>query len=162
MTSTDLAHLPDRTVVLALEEITHTLTTSAPAPLPVAGPGEAAAVIDALFSAAGMAPPALSAAGPETARAVLTRLAADEDSAPVAAPVLADPPADDQMGLAESADQIVVIGAVIAWLRLKVDFRFHRKDGANEVEFELSQKPPTAGYLQELAQIIRDFFAPPQ
>ncbi|QEU92270.1 hypothetical protein CP970_16350 [Streptomyces kanamyceticus] len=78
----------------------------------------------------------------------------------MSAPVLADPPADDQMGLAESADHIVVIGAVIAWLRLKVDFRFHRKDGVNEVEFELSQKPPTAGYLQELAQIIKDFFQP--
>ncbi|WP_055550416.1 hypothetical protein [Streptomyces kanamyceticus] len=160
MSTADLTRLPDRTVVLALEEITHTLTAAAPTPLPVASAGEAADVIDALFAAARLDPPALGSAGPGAARAVLARLAADEDSAAVSAPVLADPPADDQMGLAESADHIVVIGAVIAWLRLKVDFRFHRKDGVNEVEFELSQKPPTAGYLQELAQIIKDFFQP--
>ncbi|MGW2224666.1 hypothetical protein [Streptomyces formicae] len=162
MSTTDLTRLPDRTVVLALEEITHTLAGAAPTPLPVANAVEAADVIDALFAAARLDPPELGAADADAARAVLARLASDEDSAAVSAPVLADPPTDDQMGIAESADHIVVIGAVIAWLRLKVDFRFHRKDGANEVEFELSQQPPTAGYLQELAQIVRDFFQPPQ
>lgn len=160
MTTADLARLPDRTVVLALEEVAHALTATAP--LPVSGPEEALGVLDALFTAAGVDAPAFDSAGPGAARAVLARLATDEDSAPLTAPVLADPPADDQMSIVESADQIVVIGAVLAWLRLKVDFRFHRKDGANEVEFELSQKPPTAGYLQELAQIVRDFFQPPQ
>ncbi|MGH4034329.1 hypothetical protein ACQB60_36025 [Actinomycetota bacterium Odt1-20B] len=158
MTTTDIARFTDRTVVLALGEITHTLAASGAEPFPVTDAGQAQEVLCALFAAAGLDAPAF---GSGDARAVLARLAADEDSAAVSGPVLADPPKDDQMGVLESADHIVVLGAVVAWLRLKVDFRYTRKDGSNSVEFKLSQKPASSGYLAQLAQTVRDFFQQP-
>ncbi|MDX3569051.1 hypothetical protein [Streptomyces sp. ID05-47C] len=161
LTATDLAQLQDRTVILALEEITYTLASSAGQEPVVDTPAKATELLDALWAAASVDPVPVTGTDPQTARAVLARLAAEQDSADVCAPVLADPPADDQLSLVDSMNDIVVLAAVVTWLRLKVDFRFTREDERNSVHFEVGQKPASTGFLQELAQTVKDFFQQP-
>ncbi|MEU6496873.1 hypothetical protein ABZ890_41985 [Streptomyces sp. NPDC046984] len=145
------AELPDRTVLLALEEVAHTL--SGRYPTPIASPSEAREVLKALFEAADA--PAPTAAGDATvARRVLAAFAREEESAELVGEVLADPPEDDQMGGEDLTTDLVVLAGVIAFLRLHVDFRFKRANGRSTIEFRLGQKPISDGLLTSLVRIV--------
>ncbi|MEE1737944.1 hypothetical protein [Streptomyces sp. BE147] len=156
MREADLDTLDDRAVVLALEEISYALAARHPD-----GPRdqyEAWAVLEAVCAAAGeLSPTRRELASPETARRVLSALAEDGRSADLVGPVLADPPADDQMALENLTDDLIVLGAVVGWLRLRVGVSFKRKDGRNTVSFEVEQKPASDRVLQSLARAVLEF-----
>ncbi|MEU0966406.1 hypothetical protein ABZ357_13670 [Streptomyces sp. NPDC005917] len=147
-----LAELPDRLALLALEEIAYTLSGRYPTCL--TRPSEARAVISALFEAADAAPPTAVAMDTAAARRVLAALAQEEASATLVGDVLADPPGDDQMGGDDLTTDMVVLAGVIAFLRLHVDFRFKRANGRSSVDFRIGQKPISEGMLASLARAV--------
>ncbi|MER7684516.1 hypothetical protein [Streptomyces sp. NPDC097610] len=156
MSTTDssrpLAELSDRTVLLSLEEATHTLNSCYP--VHVTSPADAHAVLVALFEAAGEPPMPAVVADTSAARRVLAALAREKKSAETVNEILADPPMDDQMGGEDLVLDLVVLAAVIAFLRLHVDFRFKRANGRSEVEFRLEQQPVPEGLLTTLVRAV--------
>ncbi|MEV0261347.1 hypothetical protein AB0I49_08375 [Streptomyces sp. NPDC050617] len=147
--------LSDRTVLLALEEITHTLNGRFPSPVTAAS--QAQDVLDALFEATDT-PPLAVAGSAIAARRILAAFAHEEESANLAGEILADPPKDDQMGGEDLATDLVVLAGVVAFLRLHIGFHFKRSNGRSTVEFRLEQKPLTDGLMASLVRTVLDFF----
>ncbi|MEU1212549.1 hypothetical protein ACFYSH_14965 [Streptomyces sp. NPDC005791] len=147
------AALPDRTVLLALEEAAHELGRTYPTGLTNAF--EAHEVLKALFAQAGAGAPPLRADDPSAAaRRVLAALAREEGARKLVEEVLADPPEDDQMGGDDLVADLTVLAGVLAFLRLHVTFRFKRNDSRNTVEFRLEKKPLSDGTLATLVRTV--------
>ncbi|QKG19814.1 effector-associated constant component EACC1 [Actinomadura verrucosospora] len=145
--------LSDRSVVLSLQEITEDLSADrdyAPADV-----DEARALLDALLAAADRSAAALpERPGEQAARALLTELAADPDTAGRAAAVLADPPADEQLGIEAAATSVVVIAGLVTWLQTKITIRVRHRDGDWEFDFRLDKQPVPASVLRRLADTV--------
>ncbi|MFD8827134.1 hypothetical protein ACFV1C_32885 [Streptomyces sp. NPDC059605] len=147
------AALPDRTALLALEELAHGLGRAFPTGL--TNPMQAHEVLTELFARAGVgAPPSRTDDPASAARRVLAALAREEGARELVEEVLADPPEDDQMGGEDLVADLAVLAGVIAFLRLHVSFRFKRDDSRNTVEFRLEKKPLSDGALSSLARTV--------
>ncbi|TSB24953.1 hypothetical protein [Streptomyces benahoarensis] len=157
--------LPDRSVVLALQEITDDLLDGAPSPARSAE--EAAQILGELLGGRPGGGPAAAARllrdgadAPAAARRLLALLAADEDTAATAAPVLDDPPVDEQLAVVEVAGGAVVLFALVTWLQTKVHIKVHRQNRKNTIDFELTKEAIRGRELTELAataeQILGD------
>ncbi|MGW0737233.1 hypothetical protein [Streptomyces sp. NPDC002851] len=147
------AALPDRTALLALEEMAHELGRTFPTG--VANAMQARQVLEELFAQAGAGAPPLQADDPAAAaRRVLAALAREEGARELVEEVLADPPQDDQMGGENLVADLTVLAGVLAFLRLHVAFRFKRDNGRNTVEFRLEKKPLTDSTLSTLVRTV--------
>ncbi|MYY03909.1 MULTISPECIES: hypothetical protein [unclassified Streptomyces] len=147
------AALPDRTALLALEEVAHELGRTHPTGLTTAY--QAQDVLTALFAQAGADSPPLPPDDPAAAaRRVLAVLVREEGARNLVEEVLADPPEDDQMGGDDLVTDLTVLAGVIAFLRLHVTFRFKHDDGRNTVEFGLEKKPLNDGTLAALVRTV--------
>ncbi|MFE5860237.1 hypothetical protein ACFQ77_06720 [Streptomyces virginiae] len=150
--------LDERSLVLALQEVTETLTAeAAPESLPrdrdEAHDLLAAFLREGGHDAAELAPldePGQYAA----ARRVLTQLARDPETRAVAEPVLADPPADTRLGAELVGPSLVTMAALVTWLQTKVDVRIKRKDGKTEFEFRVTKNTAPATVLKDMAAMV--------
>ncbi len=151
------ATLSNRSVVLALQEITEDLLPegeSVARTLEEAGQILARLLDEAAGGGASGAVRLPSDEGSALAagRRLLDLLAADEDTAAVAAPVLADPPVDEQLAVVEVSAVTVVVFALVTWLQTKVHIKVHRQSRKNTVDFELTKEGVKSRDLAALAQ----------
>jgi hypothetical protein len=156
--ATDLVdQLSDRQVYLALEEIAHELTVRHPHD---AGSAAEAMEVLAALGEAGEAPlpPGRELGDIRVARRLLAAFAEDPTSGEFTLVVLGDPPDGDVMAPGELVENLVVLAAVIGFLRLRLNFRFERKEGRNLVKFEVEQKPASDSLLRSLARTVADYF----
>ncbi|SNT53904.1 hypothetical protein SAMN05443665_10414 [Actinomadura meyerae] len=144
--------LSDRSVLLSLQELTEDL--SADQDYVPAEEDEARALLAALLTAAGRSAALPERLDEQAARTLLAELAADPDTSASAAAVLADPPADEQLGTEAAATALVVIAALVTWLQTKISIRVRRRDGGWEFDFRLDKQPVPASVLRHLAEIV--------
>lgn len=145
--------LSDRSVLLSLQELTEDLSTAQD--YTPADADEARALLAALLTAAGRSPTALPEAPDErAARSLLTELATDPDTSAQTTAILADPPADEQLGIEAAAPGLVVTAAVVTWLQTKITIRVKHRDGGWEFDFHLHKQPVPTSVLRRLADTV--------
>ncbi|OEJ22478.1 hypothetical protein [Streptomyces subrutilus] len=150
--------LDERSLILALQEVTETLTAATePEGLP-RDRDEVQGLLAAFLRAGGRDAAEL---GPldepgqyEAARRVLAELARDPVTRVVAEPVLSDPPADTRLGTELVGPSLVAMAGLVTWLQTKVDVRIKRKDGRTEFEFRVTKESAPATVLKELAATV--------
>jgi hypothetical protein len=146
--------LDDRSVLLSLQEFTEPHRDAVAEVAPTQS--DAAELVSALLAAdaslvSGLADPGRSLAA---GRALLSELAGDPATEGEVAEILADPPADRQLSVAEAAGAAVVLGALVTWLQTKVDIHVSRKDGKTEFEFRYSKKASRPATLEHVVEIV--------
>lgn len=158
MTAAAVAGLDERSLILALQEVTEDLTAGA---LPDAQPmdgDEARALLTALLQAGGHSDTEateLDEAGQyAAARRVLAALMEDPVTADTARAVMVEPPSDTRLGAELAVPAVVVLAGVVAWLQTKVDVRIQRKDGKTEFDFRVVKEAASSGVLKELAVAV--------
>ncbi|WP_128430552.1 hypothetical protein [Streptomyces cyaneus] len=157
--------LDDRALVLVLQEFTEELRGTAEPSAPLTE-SEARESLRALTDGAdleGVLGDEASATA--AARRLLAVVLEDADTAPVAAPIAADPPVDDQLAVETAVTGIVVLAALVSWLQTKVEIKVHRKDGKTEFLFHLRKSaadPRTLRNVTETATQILTGNQPPQ
>ncbi|WP_077799472.1 hypothetical protein [Streptomyces sp. JHA26] len=167
MTADRVAGLDDRSLILALQEVTEELTAEAPPEALPMDRDEAQAMLAELLRAGGYDVtelPRLDESGQyAAARRVLTELAENPTTQEAAAPVLAEPPADTRLGAEIAVPALVAVAGVVTWLQTKVDVRIKHKDGKTEFEFRVGKEAASAAVLKELAAaVMRLWNGPPQ
>ncbi|WP_328874480.1 hypothetical protein OHT76_32940 [Streptomyces sp. NBC_00287] len=167
MTAPLVADLDERSLLLALQEVTEELTAETPPEALPMDQDEANALLTALLQAGGHGGTGLAELDEyeqyAAARRVLVALAEDPGTRAAAAPVLADPPADTRLGADLAVPALAAVAGVVAWLQTKVDVRIKRKDGKTEFEFRVVKEAASAGLLKELAgAVLRLWNGPPQ
>ena len=157
-----VVHLSDRSVMLALQEITEELGAPAAG---ITDAQDAEELIAALFHAAGHPAPQLPHEEAEAAaagRRLLTLFTEDATTAALTRSVLVNPPEDDQLSSEAAAGAVVLLAAVLSWMQTKISFRFRRDhEGRREIEFRLEKEAAPPQLLRQIAQILRDRFLPP-
>ncbi|MFE1770385.1 hypothetical protein [Streptomyces sp. NPDC059008] len=150
------ATLSNRSVVLALQEITEDLLPDGESVARTLEEAEQILVRLLGEGAGGDAGPVRLPADEGSAlaagRRLLDLLAADEDTAAAAAPVLEDPPVDEQLAVVEVSAVTVVVFALVTWLQTKVHIKVHRQSRNNTVDFELTKEGMRPRDLAALAQ----------
>jgi hypothetical protein len=152
-----------RSVVLALQEITEDL--AAHHGLVSENNEEALAIIDTLLAHAD-APSSAAWLLDDDARALtaglrlLAALANDPQTRPLADPLLADPPVDDQLAVVEVSAGLIVLVALVAFLQTKVSLKVKRKTSRIEISFELAKEPTKASTLVQLANLFQGILSP--
>ncbi|MFE7856328.1 hypothetical protein [Streptomyces sp. NPDC057403] len=152
-----------RSIVLALQEITEDL--GAHHDLVSENDEEALAIIDTLLAHADT-PASAAWLLDDEARALtaglrlLAALAADPQTRPLAEPLLADPPIDDQLAVVEVSAGLVVLVALVAFLQTKVSLKMNRKTSKGEISFELTKEPVEASTLVQLANLYQRILSP--
>ncbi|WAZ19462.1 hypothetical protein STRCI_000517 [Streptomyces cinnabarinus] len=149
-----------RSVVLALQEITEDL--AAEQALEAENDEEALQIVEALLAHAG-SPAAASAAGLlddegqalDAGRRLLDALAEDPGTRPLAEPLLAEPPVDDQLAVVEVSAGVVVLVALVAFLQTKVSVKMERKTSKGKVSFELTKEATKGSTLMQLADLYQ-------
>src|SRR5688572_10520770 len=161
MTESTVDRLNDRSVVLALQELTEEIGAAVPEVAPDAD--DAAALVGALLDAAGLDPAtATVVADPASAaRRMLDHALHDGDTAEATGRILADPPADEQLSVEAAVTAAVVLGALVAWLQTKVDIRVSRKDGRTEFEFKLAKAATGPATIRRLAEVVAGLLTGP-
>jgi hypothetical protein len=150
--------LSDRSVALALQEITEELADTNPELFPQ-DTHEAGLLLSALLAqadlpTAGTDPGDLIYDRHEAARRVLTHLATDPDTAARTRAVIADAPTDEQLSVEAAALAAVVLATTVSWLQTKVDIRIHRHDGRTDFDFSLRKTAASPGTLRRVAEIV--------
>ncbi|GGJ59283.1 hypothetical protein [Streptomyces brasiliensis] len=152
-----VANLPDRSVLLSLQEIAEDIGTTDTTRTPLDA-DEAESLLSALLRVGEQSPVTISGLPEQrmltVARRLLTHIAEDPDTAATAGAVLADPPADEHMSVETAVTATVVLGALVGWLQTKVDIRIKRKEGKAEFEFRLTKTTSSAVLLRELSAVI--------
>jgi hypothetical protein len=152
-----------RSVVLALQEITEDL--AAHHGLVSENDEEALAIIDTLLAHAD-APSSAAWLLDDEARALtaglrlLATLADDPQTRPLAEPLLADPPVDDQLAVVEVSAGLIVLVALVAFLQTKVSVKVNHKTSKGEISFELTKEPMEASTLVQLANLYQRILSP--
>lgn len=154
----DIAELNDREVILALEELTETLTVdTTPDSMPMDA-DEAHSLLATLLKAGGRSATEISALdGPgqyAAARRFFLALADEPAAADAASAVLADPPVDTRLGTELAVPAVAVLAAAVTWLQTKIDVRIKRKEGKTEFEFRIAKDVVPADVLKGLAASI--------
>lgn len=156
--------LPDRAVLLSLQELTENLSTSLV--YTPASDDEARQLIGSLLRTGGQQPAMLNAepnaqSWKAAARRLLEQLEQDPDTAGTVAEILADPPTGDQLGIETAAADLVVIASIISWLQTKIQIKVTRSNNRWEFEFQLEKQPVPKSVLRQLADVItRVLFGP--
>ncbi|MFI6583124.1 hypothetical protein [Embleya sp. NPDC050493] len=167
MTAAVIAELDERSLILALQEVTEDLTADvAPEARPM-DRDEAEALLAALLEAGGHnGTEAADLNGVDqyaAARRLLVLLVEDPATADVVRAVVAEPPSDTRLGTDLAVPAVVVLAGVVGWLQTKIDVRIKRKDGKSEFEFRATKAAARAGLLKELAAtVVRLWNGPPQ
>lgn len=89
------------------------------------------------------------------ARSLLRELVEDEDAGPKAAPLIEDPPADEQMSVELAVAGVIVLGVLVTWLQTKVDLQIKHVDGKTSVDFQLHKDATDTELLKDLAKTVR-------
>ncbi|TYB45371.1 hypothetical protein [Actinomadura chibensis] len=152
--------LADETVLLALQEITEDLARTAAGDAPLDA-GEAEALVGALLGEGGGVPRVVPRDDLALPRRLLDHLAADPDTGAATAAVLADPPADDRLGVETALAGTVALAALVGWLQTKVEVRIKRRDGKTEFEFRLSKAAAPPALIRELAATVSRLLSGP-
>lgn len=151
--------ISDRTVVLALQEITEQLWPGGEvADSTVRDAVEAGEVVAELLRAGGRSDNGEIAGDPIVARRMLELLLGDQDTRATAEATLADPPADEQLSVETAVTTVVVLAAAISWLQTKVDIKIHRKNGKIEASFTLQKNAAAGNSLERLATLLYEIF----
>lgn len=88
-------------------------------------------------------------------RDVLDLLANDDETAPVVREALDELPEETQM-FVDPITAAVVLGALVAFLQTKVDFKISRKDGKTEFEFAVAKKATSDRLISRVIEAIRN------
>jgi hypothetical protein len=155
--------LPQRSVLLSLQEVTEDLASIEPERFPTDA-DEAAALLDHLLRAEGLITAGDAASrlldddavdeASAVARRVLQHLLEDPDTAGPTRDVVADPPKDTQLSVDSVVVGAVVLAALVAWLQTKVDLRIRRRHGTTEFDFHLTNKATGTGTLRRVASVV--------
>lgn len=159
MTQTDLSGLSDRTVLLALQELTEELSADAAVDSMPLDQDEAALLVGKLLHDGGQHGDSATVlpdqvAAYAAARRVLAMLASEPATADVSAAVLRDPPTDSRLSAEIAGPGIVVLAALVTWLQTKVVIHIKRVNGKTEFEFRVAKEAATSATLKELASTI--------
>lgn len=165
MRTTDLSELSDRSVLLALQELTEEFTADAtPDTMPL-DQDEAALLLSTLLRAAGQDGSAVvipdSPAAYDAARRLLAAFAAEPATAAVAAAVLAEPPTDSRLSGEIAVPGLVVMAAVVTWLQTQVSVHIKRRNDKTEFEFRVAKEAASASTLKELASTVTRWLGGP-
>lgn len=167
MTEVAIAGLDERSLILALQEVTEDVTARTSRGGQPTDADEARALLAALIQVSGhndvRADELLEADQYAAARRVLMALAEDPATADTARAVLAEPPSDTRLGTELAVPAIAVLAGVIAWLQTKLDIQIKRKDGRTEFQFRVAKEAASDKVLKELAAtVVRLWSGPPQ
>ncbi|MFF4753265.1 hypothetical protein ACWD5R_26730 [Streptomyces sp. NPDC002514] len=167
MTRSVVAALDEKSLVLALQEVTEDLTADGPPHALPMDQDEAWELLIAVLRAGGYSGAELAELDRPgqyaAARRVLAELVEDPATRDAAGPVLADPPSDTRLGADLVGPALAAVAGTVAWLQTKVDVRIKRKDGKTEFEFRVVKESAPAGLLKELAAVVmRLWNGPPQ
>ncbi|WP_330455977.1 hypothetical protein OIB37_03325 [Streptomyces sp. NBC_00820] len=157
------ASLTERSVVLALQEITEDL--SLPHGLVSENDEEALEIVRMLLAHGGVpAQPARLLDDDDLAlgagRRLLEVLAEDPGTRPVTEPLLADPPVDEQLAVVEVSAGVVVLLALVAFLQTKVSLKVERKSRRGKVVFEVTKEATQPSVLLHLAGLFQRVLGP--
>lgn len=147
-----------RSVVLALQEITEDL--AAEHGLEAENDEEALHIVEALLAHADTPGTAAwllddEAKALDAGRRLLDALAEDPGTRPLAEPLLAEPPVDDQLAVVEVSAGVVVLVALVAFLQTKVSVKMERKTSKGKVSFELTKEAAKGSTLMQLADLYQ-------
>ncbi|WP_206305316.1 hypothetical protein [Actinacidiphila soli] len=91
---------------------------------------------------------------------LLAALSDDPQTRPLAEPLLADPPVDDQLAVVEVSAGLVVLVSLVAFLQTKVSLKVKRKTSRGEISFELTKEPTKESTLVQLANLYQHILGP--
>jgi hypothetical protein len=158
---TEPSALDDRTVLLSVLDLAEELRRQLPSERPVVDSEEVArAVVETLLGTDGAS--ALTAldrdpdAAIQTARRMLELTLADDLTRSATVAVLDDPPSDDQMGAEVFVAVPAVLTLMVTWLQMHVDFKFSRRDGKTEVEFQLGKDAAGEATISKLIDVTKN------
>lgn len=88
-------------------------------------------------------------------RDVLALLADDEETAGVVSEAVDELPEETQM-FVDPITAAVVLGALVAFLQTKVDFKISRKDGKTEFEFAVAKKATSDRLVTRVIEAVKN------